>query len=71
MKKYIFYINIYISYKIYIYFFFSILVTCDFMSNHIFDKMSSHTLIYPNQQFTINSEFNLYILQNNMVRYNF
>ncbi|XP_031775581.1 gamma-tubulin complex component 6 isoform X2 [Apis florea] len=44
-----------------------LLVTCDFMSNHIFDDMSSHTLIYPNQQLTINSEFNLYILQNNMI----
>ncbi|XP_043790294.1 gamma-tubulin complex component 6 isoform X2 [Apis laboriosa] len=44
-----------------------ILVTCDFMSNHIFDKMSSHTLLCPNQHLTISSEFNLYILQNNMI----
>lgn len=44
-----------------------ILVTCDFMSNHIFDKMSSHTLLCPNQRLTISSEFNLYILQNNMI----
>ncbi|CAD1481252.1 unnamed protein product [Heterotrigona itama] len=43
-------------------------VACDFMSNHMFDRISSHTLFCPNEQFTINSEFNVYILQNNVFR---
>lgn len=51
--------------------FFSMSTTCNFMSNHIFDKISSHMLLYPNQQYTINSELNIHILQNNMVRYRF
>lgn len=50
---------------------FSMSTACDFMSNHIFDKISSHMLLCPNQQYTINSELNLHILQNNMVRYSF
>ncbi|XP_020722370.1 gamma-tubulin complex component 6 isoform X2 [Bombus terrestris] len=40
---------------------------CDFMSNHIFDKISSHMLSCPNQQYIINSELNIHILQNNMI----
>ncbi|XP_043524965.1 gamma-tubulin complex component 6 isoform X2 [Frieseomelitta varia] len=43
-------------------------VACDFMSSHMFDRISSHTLFCPNEQFTINSEFNMYILQNNVFR---
>ncbi|XP_017767258.1 PREDICTED: gamma-tubulin complex component 6 [Eufriesea mexicana] len=40
-------------------------IASDFMSNHVFDKISSH-ILYQNQQLTVSSEFNMYILQNNI-----
>ncbi|KAK1129796.1 hypothetical protein K0M31_019505 [Melipona bicolor] len=46
----------------------NISVACDFISNHMFDRISSHTLFCPNEQSATNSEFNIYILQNNVFR---
>ncbi|CAL7941848.1 unnamed protein product [Xylocopa violacea] len=42
-------------------------VTCDLMSNHVFDKISLHTLLCQDQHSTVNTEFNLYISQNDMI----
>ncbi|XP_076757782.1 gamma-tubulin complex component 6 isoform X2 [Xylocopa sonorina] len=42
-------------------------VACNLMSNHVFDKISLHTLLCQDQHSTMNTEFNLYISQNNMI----